>query len=335
MKKIIYIGFSFTHHGEHAGYDQIRKYLNYSRYIDCQRSFNLLNSFLNKRSLVSRIYSRIFGYKLWWIEFQLILRSIFSMKNNVFHIIYGENIYKYLGYFKFSNKVILTLHQPPSYFEKRNQKSFLKSLKYVDKIIVMSQDMEDYFKEKFPHKEVLFIPHGVDIDFFKAKGAKDNQILMIGNWLRDFEFASRVFKQLESNKSKISVKVLTNKVNHHHFENNVVELLPSISDEELLQLYQKSKIVFLPLKQFTANNAMLEAGSCGCQVIVATYRENIIEETNSVVSFIEFDENKVSEKLDEVLETWSDDIEKANRNYINRIFSWNTIAIQTEDFINS
>ena len=40
-KKLVYIGFAFSHHkGTHAGYHQIREYLNYDYVVDCQAYFD-------------------------------------------------------------------------------------------------------------------------------------------------------------------------------------------------------------------------------------------------------------------------------------------------------
>ena len=335
MLKLIYVGFSFPHHGEHAGYDQIRKYINYDKIIDCQLSYDFLCRFFKTRTIFNRAYNRIFGDKLWWIELYLIMLSIFNPKKYVFHIIYGENIFEFLGYFKFGNKIAVTIHQPPSYFEDSKQKSFLKKLQKVDKFIVMSSDMESYFKNKFPEKDVLYIHHGVDTDFFKPKGIKGNQILLIGSWLRDFEFASKVFNRLLSIDPTVNITVITKKENYSYFENNALLLISSISDDNLLQYYQCSKIVFLPLKQFTANNSMLEALSCGCQVIVATKKDNIDNSNDKRVLFVEENVNNVCECLIKTLKNWDVENELNTRDSIIQSASWNVIGKITSDFINS
>lgn len=333
MLKIVYVGFSFLHHGEHSGYDQIRKYLNYDKIIDCQKSFNLMCSIYDKRTLLNRLYRRFFDSRLWWVELKLICMSAFNRNKLVFHIIYGENIFKYLGHFKFGNQIVLTLHQPPSYFTQPNQKSFLKHLQKVDKLITMSEDMEIYFKNNFPGKEVLFIPHGIDTEYFTPDGTKENQILMIGNWLRNFEFASIVFNRLTAVNPLISITVLTNKDNHVHFQDNSIELLSSATDVQLLQLYRKTKVVFLPLAQFTANNALLEAWSCGCQVIIATSQENFTDLSESPVLFIENDVEKVCAYIINTCETWKDEDGIVLRTNVKEKYGWEIIARKTKQFI--
>jgi glycosyltransferase involved in cell wall biosynthesis len=333
MLKSLYVGFAFNHHGLHAGYNQIKTYLNYNKVIDCQKDYDFLQYFFSSRTIFSRIFFLFFGFRLFWVELKLIFISILNPKKHVFHIIYGENIYKYLGYFKLGNKIVLTLHQPPSFFEDDNQKRFLKELKRVDKLIVMSEEMESYFRDKFPKIDVLFIPHGVDTSFFKPKGVKKDQILLIGNWLRDFEFASKVFARFEFLRPDVLIKIVTSIDNHKYFINNRVECLSAIEDEKLLELYQQSKIVFLPLKEFTANNALLEAISCGNKVIVATKSQNIENCNSSAVQFVIDDVEEVCGCLSTVIQNWNFDDVFNSRSFIVENYCWEIIANKTELFL--
>lgn len=334
MYKSVYVGFSFNHHGSHTGYNQIKKYLNYNKVIDCQSDYNLLQSILIKKTIFSGLFFLIFGSRLWWVEVKLIFYSITNPNKLIFHLIYGENIYKYLGYFKFGNKIALTLHQPPDFFENIQQKKFLKLLNKVDKLIVMSEDLEVYFKCKFPNKDVKYIPHGLDTSYFKPCGTKKNQILLIGNWLRDFEFASKVFSQFELYNENITIKIVTNNENYKYFTHNKVKCYSSIDDEKLLEMYQESKVVFLPLKQFTANNALLEANSCGARVVVATnslFNENI---DNSPVLYVNNEVEKVYFLLKDVVENYNSSDLNTTRKFIVDNYCWLKVSMDTQIFLN-
>jgi glycosyltransferase involved in cell wall biosynthesis len=190
---------------------------------------------------------------------------MFNRNRYIFHIAYPENIYKHLGLFKNKNEVVITIHQTPQYFDLHPQHRYW--IGRASKLIVMSASLEEYFKKHFPTLPVKFIPHPVDTDFFKMNGHKEDQVILVGNWLRDHQFAQRVFSQLSSN---INILVVTAKANWHHYNSETVSLKSGIPDEELLQLYQRSKVVFLPLTSYTANNALAEAISCGCKVVVAS-----------------------------------------------------------------
>lgn len=331
-KQLVYVGFAFSHHGKHSGYNQIRDYVNYDRFIDCQKSFNWIVWLRRNRNVLTRLYFKIFGSRLWMVELKLIWLSLFNPAKYIFHIIYGENIFKYLGYFKQQNMIVLTLHQPPSFFESRKD-SQLRALRHADKLIVMSKEMEDYFKVQFPSKPVMFIPHGVDTKYFKPCGVKYNQILMIGNWLRDFVFAARLFTLLKTRRPDIEVIVLTSMQNHHYFQNVPVKLLSSVTDEELLKLYQTSKILFLPLTSFTANNALLEACSAGCQVLISTDKLNHLSDSQAPVRFIERELEDAYNEILHILAEYSSSIESYNREYVRNNFDWRIIGNQTSLFI--
>lgn len=331
----LYVGFTFLHHGKHSGYNQIKRHLDYDKIIDCQNSFNFLNRFLKKRTIFSRLYGKLLGGNLWWIEVQMIFLSIFHPNKYIFHIIYGENIFNYLGYFKFNNKIVLTLHQPVSYFEQPQLNKYIKRLQRVDKIIVMSKELELFFNELLINTEVVFIPHGVESNFFKSEGIKEDTILLLGNWLRNFRLASDVFSRIEELKINCRIRVITNIENHHFFiENKNVEVFHKISDLELLRNLQSAKIVFLPLLEFTANNAVLEASSCGCKVIIATKKDNFSPEMFPEVDFIIEDSKAIASSIEWYLENWNQSIEKKSRDFIINNYSWNVIGKKTESLIN-
>ena len=333
-KMLVYVGFSFQHHGKHSGYDQISKHLSYDARIDCQNSYNLFVRFLKQHHLLSKGYRRMFGSRLWWVEFRLILLSILHPNKYIFHITYGENIYKYLGKFKFKNKVALTLHQPPDYFEDAKRISFLKQLSKVDKLIVMSKEMEYYFRKKLPKQSVKYVPHGVDTEYYVPKRhSKKHSILMCGGWLRDFKFASRVFNLVREKDKSVTINVLTARRNHSFFRNNDVNLYADISDRELLHLYQEAKVLFLPLKRFTANNAMLEACSCGCQVIVATPQVFVGKDQGSPTMILELSENLAADRLIYVLSNYSPEMAQLNRSFVTKRFNWNKVAETTKKYL--
>lgn len=330
--KLVYVGFSYQHHGSHSGYDQIKKTGIYDVIIDFQKSYNFyININRPDRSWIIKIFKIVFFPFYWWPELYLILFSVFNHGKYVFHIIYGENIYKFLGWFKFRNKIVLTLHQPPSVLSKN--KRFLNSLKNVDKIIVMSKEQKLFLEKTFPGKPVQFIPHGVDTDYFRANEHKETQMLQIGNWLRDFELASKVYHYMESIKKGILINIVARSKYHHFFSSNKnVSYKSDIEDSQLLELFQKSKVVFLPLKDFTANNSLTEAMSCECEVVIATDKENWKIEEGLNIHFIERDYKKIGDYLFYMLAQPAP-LSNLNRKYLIENISWEIIGKKTKHFI--
>ncbi len=332
--KLVYVGFSFLHHGKHAGYDKIRYFLTYDKIIHSQKSFQLLRTFIDSKTFLSKIYAVFFGGRLWWVELRLIFMCLLNPNSFIFHIVYGENIYKYLHFFKRKNKIVLSLHQPMDFFKEKRNRNLLVRLRKVDKIIVMSNDVAIFLAGELKHVEIKFIPHGIDNNFFKPKGLKEERILMVGNWLRDFEFASNVFNRIKKENSNIKVCVVTNKINHSYFNPENVEIFSGIDDEYLLELYQKSKVVFLPLKEFTANNAVLEASLVGCKIVVAT--ENIDQSyfKENQIQFIKMEESiAVDCLLNALFEENFREYERSTIKYASENFSWERIASITKEFL--
>ena len=203
----------------------------------------------------------------------------------------------------------------------------------MDKIIVLSKEMELFFKDLFPDKPILFIPHGVDTTYFKPKKSKLRNILQVGNWLRDFELASKVYNYLNVKDPKLSITVITNPPNHKYFiSNKNVTCVSGIKDYELLELYQYSKIVFLPLKKFTANNALIEALSCGCEVVIATNKDYFIDEDYLKIHFIESDYIRIGDYLVALLDRVNNFAEY-NRNFLVKNWDWSIIGQKTKIFV--
>lgn len=329
QRKLFYIGFSFKHHGKYSGYDCIKNYGGYDVKIDCQRSHEFLLTVLNTRG-VRKIYRRIFGTKLWWIELYLIFLSQLNRNKYVFHIIYGENIFYNLGKFKRNNKVVLTLHQPLEFFIKNY--NFLKKLVYVDKIIAMSEELNDFLIAK--GLDSVFVPHGVETSYFKpGQTKKPNSVLMIGSWLRDFEFANKIFEKLLTLDADTSITVVTSHENDSYFSDNRIQLLHKISDHQLLLLYQESIVLFLPLTKFTANNSLLEAMACGCKVIIATNSNN----SNSYL--LNNNPILIGKNLTKVTETLMNAFKSGEENKtfqeVKENYSWEKVGLLTNNLLKS
>jgi glycosyltransferase involved in cell wall biosynthesis len=144
--------------------------------------------------------------------------------------------------------------------------------KSYDHIVLMSDSQRDYFIDNgYPKERMTTILHGVDCDYFAPTGGLENNskvlnLLLVGSTERDHQFAAEVLRNLDCD---AVCKVVTHQCFHHYYDNiSCVELMPRVSDEELVQLYQKSDLLFLPMLDCTANNAILESMACGTPVMV-------------------------------------------------------------------
>jgi glycosyltransferase involved in cell wall biosynthesis len=191
----------------------------------------------------------------------------------VFHYLYGENSYRYLGRMKSlgrGNRIICTYHTPPEKFMQVVKDR--RSVERLDAIIVVSTMQADFFSKIIGSERVFFVPHGIDVDYFspaveKPAPGKYFTCLFVGSHLRDVATLAEAARLL-GGRPDIRFIVVTRPDNHAVFTGlSNVELRTGLSDEQLRDLYRSSDILVLPLLDATANNSLLEAMACGLPVI--------------------------------------------------------------------
>lgn len=337
-KRLVFVGFAFKHHqNTHAGYHQIKEYLNYDKIINTQCEHNFLmyskNNFVAEiiRKIVLRLFKN--GNPL------SLLRCIFLClfrRNQIFHFIYSEYNYKWLHYFKGkTNKIVCTYHQPIEVLQ--SNPNLMVGIDKVDAIILMTNSDEKWFEAKTGKKNIYFIPHGINTEFYKPAKEKWKQkrILMVGNWLRDFQFANQVFSKLLKENSDIIITVVTQNDNFKYFDSHPnLQLLSNISDESLLELYQECSFLFLPLSSFTANNAILEAASTGARIIVASNMTNESYFNKEQITILPLNKDVVCDYLKLAITRIPDNsVIDLQRQYVIDNFSWETVATQTKKLL--
>lgn len=332
--KLVYIGFAFEHHKKtHAGYHQIAEYLPYDKKISAQRFFDKC---CKKRTLLGKICRCVvcFCTSFSSIPFFLVncIRYGYKFPNTVFHFIYGENLLNNIKpYLAARNKIVCTFHQPFSWFEENPR--FLKLLKSIDAIILVGDAEVQKFQNVTGKKNVFFIPHGICTNFYKPNPMvkKEHMLLTVGSWLRDYDFADRVYQKLLAEDSELEINVVSSReICDRLTKNPRLHLHSGISDEQLKDLYCRCSILYLPLIRYTANNALLEAGATGCNIVVSSdFPDNsYIPERYIVLARMDLDDTvkkiKGSFRLDYNVEL---------SEYVNEHFAWNVVAEKTKEIL--
>lgn len=338
MKKTVYVGFAFLHHkGTQGGYHHILNYASYDYIIDAQDDFERLSSPHNNilSKITRRVFRIIFGLDTFPLFLFRCLWLGFTKKELVFHIIYGENLYTPL--FRLipkRHKIVYTFHQP---FEWFNNPKWLKVLQSADRIILVGNTEIGKFREASGKDNVVYIPHGVTTDFYKpdSEYQKKKNILTVGNWLRNYDLANRVYiKFLEENPDWI-VSVVADQYNLAKISDqpNIIKY-SGISDKELKRLYCESSILFLPLIRYTANNSLLEASACGCNILIASdYADNSYIPAD-YIRCVPMSEDQTLQFLRNVA-NHPFNYNHALRQYVVDEFSWQTIGFKTKSFLKS
>lgn len=334
QKKLVYVGFAFEHHkGTHAGYYHIKDYAQYDYYIDCQKYFDKTShasNFIVARC-VRRVMRLIFGYPYFpTFLIKMILLS-FQFKC-VFHIIHGENIYSpRMKWLLGRSKVVCTFHQPFNWF---NNKTWRKYLRTVDGIILLSDKEISLFKQISQNDNVMFIPHGVFTDFYHplSNPPKEKMILTVGNWLRDYELADKVYSMFLQKHPDWQIYVVANKDATKNIHSDTrIHCLTGISDDDLRLLYAKSSVLFLPLIRYTANNALLEAAACGCNILIATNHADNSYVPDRFIDIVPMEIGTIQEQLEQKIYNNIPNTELEE--YIVDNYSWRTIGQKVTNYL--
>jgi len=334
--KLVYIGFSYLHHkGTHSGYHQIKNHLSYDYLVDIQSFFEKCcrkNNTWDK--ILSRLYQLFFSglSAIPWYFVKCSLLALFK-GNLTFHFIYGENSYRNIPFLHVRGcKTVCTFHQPFEWFNK--QPKWLKRLHTIDNIILVKSSDVELFEKETGKNNVTYIPHGIYTSFYFPLHSikKEKMVLTVGNWLRDYEFADRIYKSLLRQDSEIKIVVIASKdTSKIVAPNERITILSGLSDEELRYYYRKCACVFLPLVTYTANNSILEASAVGCQIVIASNQKgsNYLPDKDSCV--LKMDEDLVVKELMKRVNHLSSCSILAE--YVKQTYDWSVIAERTKCYL--
>lgn len=280
-----YIAERWGHHSDHSSYDQL------IRYVAEQRPVRVLDGIwpswmpgrvpvlLARRSGV-RHYTYTSFHKEWSAIRNMAPRAARG-RRSVYHILYGENSYRYLGGVSklFGARLVATFHQPPSALGELLRT--VDHLKRLDTVIVVGTNQIPFFEALLGPGRVFWVPHGVDTQVFRPAERRHvdaqirghdaghkRQVLFVGQHKRDFTTLLNVIEQVHARQPGVRFVVVTAEKFRHLFEGQgQVDLRHRVPEEELIDLYRSSDLLLQTLEDSTANNAILEGLACGLPVI--------------------------------------------------------------------
>jgi glycosyltransferase involved in cell wall biosynthesis len=148
---------------------------------------------------------------------------------------------------------------------------FPKRLRKLSAVILMSESQRPFMlKAGVPQQRIHVVPHGVDTDFFVPNQTAKNDVfnvLTVGGYRRDFRRLKEFCVALKGY-SNIRIRIVGPAAQQVTFANLAnVDFLSSLNDEQLLHEYQNASCFIMMVEDATANNAILEAISCGLPVV--------------------------------------------------------------------
>lgn len=280
------------HWGKYSGINQFLDYIDHDKYLvniyiasDNDEDFPVQNKTVRQwlRHFVQRKGMQY--YKLSDLTAEMkAFRRCWQRRVDIIHYMDGEHSAQYLPWLcklprKLRSGIVATYHQPPELLNSLTRKEVISLL---DHVTVVSPEQISYFQKLLPSDKISMILHGINVDFFrpggKPKSGNKFTCITVGHWLRDFKAIREVAEKLAEDKDIEFCVVTSNrtgpKLTGLEGLTNVRLYRDALDDAGLLEQYQKADILFLPLQQSTANNALLEGIACGLPVI-STYLPSV------------------------------------------------------------
>jgi glycosyltransferase involved in cell wall biosynthesis len=188
---------------------------------------------------------------------------------DVLHVLYGE-IDLPFPELSVRQKLVATIHQPISHLSRSRLRidRLKRQLQNADLVVALSSEQRSFLQGLLPGRRVEFIPHGVDTDFFhNTSEPRDRTVLVSCGWYRDLELAHNVIRELARKDPGLQIRAYGGGASQLAGSSPRLAVLTGLSDEELRREYCSCALVFLPLKETVANNALLEAMSCDAYIV--------------------------------------------------------------------
>lgn len=301
--RIRFEGTRFPHWGAQSGYTQLVRYFDPRRYEvslrDTPDSDDNVPAWLSSFQvpLKRNIECRMPWYTLGGLNAEAeAFESCLAGRVDIIHLLDGDHSGQFLPRLvrqahSLGVRTVATLHQPAEVARKVTN---VEMLRWLDAVVLVSPSQLPFFRQHVPESKLHVILHGINSEFFcpppELKPSHQLRCMIAGHWLRDWETFRSVARAMSDvtfiavPSSTIAFDDLPNVVTHR-----------AVSDATLADLYRSVDVLFLPLIDSTANNALLEGIASGLPVVTTDLEavraylpsgEGIFVAGNRVESFV-------------------------------------------------
>lgn len=217
--------------------------------------------------------------------------------------------------------------------------------KYADEIIVLSKNVEKYFKDTY-NRETHFIPNGVnkpvirEPKIIKQKYGLngDDYILFLARIVpeKGLHYLIKAYKEANINKKLViaggasHTNEYLKEIKDMIKEDSNIIMTGFVQGNELEELYSNCFIYCLPSDVEGMPLSLLEAMSYGCTCLVSDIEENLEVIGQFGEKFLNGNTNDLKEKLIRITKNKENHKKDEISNYILKKYDWRSVAKATE-----
>ena len=238
-----------------------------------------------------RHYGSIWNALVPWRDEARILRNLpKSAELYPVHFIFGEFAApkRMASYHRKGARVIVSVHCSA----RRWDSVWLRPDGYAraDEVVLTSESQRPFVARDVPEERIRTILHGVAADCFSPPAVRTPRgkfrMFMLGDTERDHDFAAQVAARLPADKFEWRIRTVSHEKSLYAGI-PCVNLLPRLTDAEMLEEYRQADVLAMPMLDSAANNVILESMACGTPVLtnrVGGVPEYVAPESNFVLS---------------------------------------------------
>ena len=307
-RKICYIRFRHGHHSPHSGYSRTSEYgekLLGSETILVQKA---PPRWLLRNRIYWRLASGTPGYTREAVTAELtVARHLLTHRDYVYHFLYGEKTYHYAGKLNGlrGNRMVATFHHIPPSLKRAVQIDW--HLRQLSALVCVGTNQVEYFSSFLDPAKLHFVPLGIDVEFYQPPESADRDpdlCIVVGENHRDFLTLRGVIELVAYLRPRTRFVCVTPPKGIPMLGTHPnMEVRTGISEAELLHLYHTASLMVMPLRDATANNAVLESMACGLPVVISdigAVRDYVSPESGALIP--PFDARQMAEKVIELLD---------------------------------